>query len=435
MTYYNNKNIVILGMGITGLSCVNFFLSLGIEPCIMDISVSPFGLNKIPKNIKYYIGGYHNELLLAADLIVISPGIKLHHPIINQAINSGIEVISDIEIFCREAKSPIIAITGSNGKSTVTTLLSDMANSAGFKVGVGGNIGLPALNILEKEVDFYILELSSFQLATTFSLKTLASCILNITEEHMDYYPLGINQYRDTKLRIYNNSNFCVFNANDSMTAPPKKKIKRCVSFGINKGDYQLINKSWLQVQGKKILNTDKMILLGSHNFINGLAALALADIMGLPRDSSINVLMNFTGLPHRLQIVHNKNNVFWINDSKSTNINSTKAALDSLSINGTLWLLLGGNAKSADFSKLIPYLNNNHTQIYCFGQDGYIISKLIPEISYFVNTMYEAMQKISYQVKSGDVVLLSPACSSFDQFDNFEHRGDLFTKFAKELG
>ncbi len=437
MADYRGRKVVIIGLGITGLSCVDFFLAQGVTPRVMDTRVSPPGLDKLPESVERYVGGINSDWLLASDLIIASPGIALAHPALSEAADAGIEIVGDIELFCREAQAPIVAITGSNGKSTVTTLVGEMARAAGWQVGVGGNIGLPALTLLKSPAQLYVLELSSFQLETTYSLKAAAATILNVTEDHMDRYPLGMQQYRAAKLRIYENARICVVNADDGMTMPVRGVDARCVSFGINLGDYHLTQQqgsTWLRAQGERVLNTDEMTLVGQHNYTNALAALALADAVNIPRASSLKALTTFTGLAHRFQLVHEANGVRWINDSKATNVGSTEAALNGLQVKGTLWLLMGGDGKSADFSTLTPYLQGDNVQLFCFGRDGDAIAALRPEIATRTETMQQAMALIAPQVKAGDMVLLSPACASLDQFRNFEQRGDQFAQLAKEL-
>lgn len=437
MADYRGRKVVIIGLGLTGLSCVDFFLAQGVTPRVMDTRVSPPGLDKLPGQVERHLGGINGEWLLAADLIVASPGVALAHPILSEAVEAGIEIVGDIELFCREAQAPIVAITGSNGKSTVTTLVGEMAKAAGWQVGVGGNIGLPALSLLQSPAQLYVLELSSFQLETTHSLKAAAATILNVSEDHMDRYPLGMQQYRAAKLRVYENAQVCIVNADDALTMPVRGADTRCVSFGVDFGDYHLNKQQgsiWLRVKGEKVLNTVEMKMVGQHNYTNALAALALADAVGLPRASSLAALTHFNGLAHRFQLVHEHQGVRWINDSKATNVGSTEAALNGLQVKGTLWLLMGGDGKSADFTPLIPWLQGDNVRLYCFGRDGDALAALRPEIAVRTETMRQAMEQIAPQVKAGDMVLLSPACASLDQFRNFEQRGEQFAQLAKEL-
>ena len=422
----------------TGLSCVDFFMARGVTPRVMDTRVAPAGLDKLPEAVERYVGGLNEDWLLTADLIVASPGIALAHPSLSAAADAGVEIVGDIELFCREAQAPIIAITGSNGKSTVTSLVGEMAKAAGLNVGVGGNIGLPALMLLDPERELYVLELSSFQLETTSSLRAAAATILNVTEDHMDRYPLGLQQYRAAKLRVYENARACIVNADDALTMPVRGADDRCISFGVDVGDYHLNRQqgeTWLRVKGEKVLNVKEMKISGQHNYSNALAALALADAAGLPRASSLKALTTFTGLAHRFQLVLEHNGVRWINDSKATNVGSTEAALNGLHLDGTLYLLLGGDGKSADFTPLSRYLTVDNVRLYCFGRDGAQLAALRPDVAVQTETMEQAMRQIAPQVVAGDMVLLSPACASLDQFKNFEQRGDIFARLAKELG
>ncbi|MEY8711075.1 UDP-N-acetylmuramoyl-L-alanine--D-glutamate ligase [Mangrovibacter phragmitis] len=438
MADYQGKNVVIIGLGLTGLSCVNFFLARGVTPRVMDTRVTPPGIDKLPEHVERYVGSLNEDWLLAADLIIASPGIALATPALSAAADAGVEIIGDIELFCREVQAPVVAVTGSNGKSTVTTLVGEMAKAAGVSVGVGGNIGLPVLMLLDLPHELYVLELSSFQLETTYSLNAAAATILNVTEDHMDRYPFGLQQYRAAKLRIYENARVCVVNADDALTMPVRGADARCVSFGVDVGDYHLNRQqgeTWLRVKGEKVLNVKEMKLVGRHNYTNALAALALADAVGLPRASSLKALTTFTGLAHRFELVLESKGVRWINDSKATNVGSTEAALNGLHCEGTLHLLLGGDGKSADFSPLRPFLQGDSIRLYCFGRDGAQLAELRPDVAEQTETMEEAMRLIAGQVKPGDMVLLSPACASLDQFKNFEQRGEIFAQLAKELG
>lgn len=434
---YQGKNVVIIGLGVTGLSCVDFFIERGVVPKVMDTRAKPNGLDKLPEQVECHLGGLNQAWLLAADLIVASPGIALATPELQNAADAGVEIVGDIELFCREATAPIIAITGSNGKSTVTMLAGEMAKQSNLSVGIGGNIGLPALTLLKQSHELYVLELSSFQLETTSSLDAAAATILNVTEDHMDRYPLGLEQYRQAKLRIYHNAKNCIVNYDDPLTYSDEC-TDNTVSFGINAGDYRLAMKDeqlWLVANDEFIIACDEMTLTGQHNYLNALAALALTDCVGISRDAQKTALKSFTGLAHRFQLALNRHNIRWINDSKATNVGSTEAALNGLQVEGTLHLLLGGDGKAADFSPLARYLQGNNIQTYCFGRDAKLLADLRSDIATVTDTMEESMRIIATRVKAGDMVLLSPACASLDQFRNYEQRGDEFTRLAQELG
>ncbi|HGJ5875570.1 MAG TPA: UDP-N-acetylmuramoyl-L-alanine--D-glutamate ligase [Arsenophonus sp.] len=435
MANYQGKKVLIVGLGQTGLSCVDFFLSRQVVPRVIDTQLTPPGKDKLPAQVVCQCGSWNSEWLMTADLIVVSPGISLATPELKKAADKGIEVVGDIELFCRETDKPLVVITGSNGKSTVTALVGEMTKAANWQVGIGGNIGTPALTLLDKEYDLYVLELSSFQLETTISLKAAVATILNVTADHIDRYPLGLQQYRAAKLRIYDSAKVCIINEQDLQTWPLHGRDARCVSFGINSGDYQLnTDCQELQIKGQPIINTTEIRLVGQHNYVNGLTALALADAVNIPRKASLAALTQYIGLPHRCQLVHEQRGIQWVNDSKATNVGSTEAALKGLQVAGTLYLLLGGEGKSADFSPLKPYIAAKNIRLCCFGRDGHQLAQLKPD-SLLLDTMEQCLRVITPELKAGDMVLLSPACASFDQFRNFEQRGDKFTQLAKELG
>ena len=436
MADYQGKKVVIIGLGLTGLSCVDFFLSQQVIPQVIDTRASPPGMDKLPADVPRHTGSYQTQWLADADLIVTSPGIALSTPQLKAAAAQGIEIVGDIELFCREAQAPIVAITGSNGKSTVTCLVGEMAKAAGLSVGIGGNIGIPALSLLKANHQLYVLELSSFQLETTESLHAAAATVLNLSADHMDRYPEGLQQYRKAKLKIYQNAQYCIVNAQDPLTLPIDSIENSPISFGIDQGDYALDSHNrTLTVKHQQVLAVDEMRLTGQHNYANALAALALADAVNIPREASIDALKHYSGLDHRFQLVHFQRGVRWINDSKATNVGSTEAALQGLKVDGTLFLLLGGDGKSADFSALKPYIAADNIQLYCFGRDGAQLAALRPEIAQQTETMEQSMKLLAKQLTAGDMVLLSPACASLDQFKSFEQRGDEFARLAKELG
>ncbi|HDR1226065.1 TPA: UDP-N-acetylmuramoyl-L-alanine--D-glutamate ligase [Pasteurella multocida] len=430
-TSYKNKKVTVIGLGKTGLSCVDFLLAKQADVRVIDTRTQPAGAEQLAKNVPLHTGSLNQQWLLESDLIIISPGLAVKTPEIQTALAAGIEVIGDIELFCREAKKPIIAITGSNGKSTVTSLVAHMVNAAGLKVGMGGNIGIPALSLLEQAHDMYVLELSSFQLETTYSLKATSATVLNISEDHMNRY-VDLEDYRQAKLKIYHHVQTAVINAEDALTA--MDGLKNGVSFGEDNADYWLKTekgRSYLMAKDERVLACDEMKLVGRHNYMNALAAIALAQAAGIPLESIRRALREFNGLDHRFQLAHFAHGVRWVNDSKATNVGSTVAALTGLQLNGTLHLLLGGDGKGADFSELASLINQPNIICYCFGQDGEQLAALSPRSQRF-STMEEAINALRPTLSAGDMVLLSPACASLDQFSSFEQRGDEFTRLAK---
>ncbi|HEA3289864.1 TPA: UDP-N-acetylmuramoyl-L-alanine--D-glutamate ligase [Pasteurella multocida] len=430
-TSYKNKKVTVIGLGKTGLSCVDFLLAKQADVRVIDTRTQPAGAEQLAKNVPLHTGSLNQQWLLESDLIIISPGLAVKTPEIQTALTAGIEVIGDIELFCREAKKPIIAITGSNGKSTVTSLVAHMLNAAGLKVGMGGNIGIPALSLLEQAHDMYVLELSSFQLETTYSLKATSATVLNISEDHMNRY-VDLEDYRQVKLKIYHHAQTAVINAEDALTA--MDGLKNGVSFGEDNADYWLKTekgRSYLMAKDERVLACDEMKLVGRHNYMNALAAIALAQAAGIPLESIRRALREFNGLDHRFQLAHFAHGVRWVNDSKATNVGSTVAALTGLQLNGTLHLLLGGDGKGADFSELASLINQPNIICYCFGQDSEQLAALSPRSQRF-STMEEAINALRPTLSAGDMVLLSPACASLDQFSSFEQRGDEFTRLAK---
>lgn len=426
---YKDKTITVIGLGKTGLSCVDFLVKKQANVRVNDTRANPAGIDQLPKNIPLHTGSLNTEWLLNSDLIVISPGLALATPEIQQAIKAGVEIVGDIELFVREAKAPIIAITGANGKSTVTTLVTEMAKQAGIKVGMGGNIGVPALSLLDDYYELFVLELSSFQLETTYSLKAVAATILNISEDHMDRYNNSVMEYRAAKLRIYENAETIIVNGEDPLTFPDQA-VKNLKEFAEKEADYSM--RDGVLYSGENaIIATSEMLIKGRHNEMNALAAIALAEAADIPREGIVQALKTYGGLEHRFQAVVTNDGVRWVNDSKATNVGSTVAALNGLIVTGTLYLLLGGDGKAADFSELKPLINKPNIFCYCFGKDGAELAKLSNQ-SVLVKTMAEAVAQIRSKLKAGDMVLLSPACASLDQFKNFEERGKVFVDLAQ---
>jgi UDP-N-acetylmuramoylalanine--D-glutamate ligase len=429
------KQVVIIGLGKTGLSCVTYFRQRGVTPVVLDTRDNPPGKELLPADCNLITGPLSAEILCAAALIVASPGIALSTPALQQAKQAGVEIVGDIELFAREAKAPVVAITGSNGKSTVTTLVGLMAEQAGFKVGVGGNIGTPALDLLLEPADLYVLELSSFQLETTSSLQPAAATILNLSEDHLDRYD-GMAGYLAAKQRIFSHAKHIVVNRDDAATLPPQQAYWQ--SFGLNNEAYGRIQQSdglWLSVAGKPVLAVSDLNIVGAHNQMNALAAMALADAVGIPQIAQITVLKSFMGLAHRCQFVREVNGVRWINDSKATNVGSTLAAVAGVSenVHGRLWLLAGGQGKGQDFSPLQPLLADEIYQMVCFGQDADELMKLADN-THRTADLDEAIKFIAANVEPGDWVLLAPACASLDQFRNFEQRGQRFAELVQAL-
>lgn len=434
----------ILGLGKTGMSYARYLAQQAKPFIVMDSRQEPPELTTFRQEFPHtpvYRGPFDNTMLEQADEILISPGIALQEPAISRQIVAGKSVMGDVELFARVAKAPITAITGSNGKSTVTTLLGNMVVEAGLKVQVAGNIGLPVLDVLAQPVpDWYIVELSSFQLETTKSLQPYAAIILNITEDHMDRYATFAD-YKQAKHRIFNQCQYQVYNRQDKHTQPADTTVD-AISFGLDKpqaGTFGIVEyqqQLWLAKAEQLLIPTRELRLVGKHNWANALAALALGDAMQLPMAAMLTALKKFGGLAHRCEWVAEKNSVHWYNDSKATNVGAAIAAIEGLgqTLTGKLLVLAGGVGKEADFSPLSQLLAKYARAIILFGLDAAKLGKIVPaSVSQFqVQTMEDAVQIATQYAQAGDAVLLAPACASFDMFNNFEHRGDVFKALVK---
>lgn len=438
---------IIVGLGKTGLSCVRYCVQQGIPAAVVDTRDNPPGLAELRTlwpQVPIVLGGLSAKVLMQASEIILSPGVALQEPAIAACLQQGIPVIGDIEIFARAARAPIVAITGSNAKSTVTTLVGLMAENAGLHVLVGGNIGTPALELLAMPVpDVYVLELSSFQLETTHSLHAAAAAILNICEDHMDRYAT-LQHYIAAKQRIYQQAKHVIWNRDDLQTQPPFSTIHNQLTFGLQRPDahqFGIITdgqQHWLAQGAERLLNVADLRIKGRHNWANALAALALGSAVGLMMPAMLKTLREFSGLPHRCAWVAEKNQVQWYNDSKGTNVGSTVAAINGLAatIRGKIILIAGGDGKNADFSDLSAPVAQYVRAAILLGRDAPRLGaalQTVTEVKY-VNDLYAAVAVAAQVAQAGDIVLLSPACSSLDMFRNYEHRGDVFVAAVKEL-
>ncbi|MGJ8681108.1 UDP-N-acetylmuramoyl-L-alanine--D-glutamate ligase [Paraglaciecola sp.] len=433
-----NKNIVVVGLGLTGQSCVQFLLAKGANVVAMDTRECL----TLSLDIPVFLGVLQKDKLSKADLIVVSPGVDLNIPALKHAASLGIHIIGDIELFAQYNTTPVIAITGSNGKTTVTHLVVEMCKAAGKKVLMGGNVGVPVLELLELEADVIVLELSSFQLDTTYSLVPLVATVLNISEDHLDRHG-DLASYQQAKLNIFENAQHIVTNRDDSFAQPSGSVLQgvqsnKPMSFGLSASSSGF---SWdtqnqnILFDGQPFLNSQTCMLVGQHNMLNIQAAAALAMVAGVDHSSIKQAAIKFDGLPHRCQTVSLFNKVRWINDSKATNVGATLAAIDGLraSTKGKLVLIAGGDGKGADFSPLSDSLQNSVQVLITFGRDGHKIAQLKAG-TLEVKNLLEAVQTAAKYVKGDDVVLLSPACASLDMFANYQERGDCFTQAVKEL-
>lgn len=400
---------LIVGLGITGLSCARFLVARGEDVAVIDSRDNPPCLEVLKKqfpDVPCYLGQFDETLIQSAETLVISQGVDHRLPI----FNTGAPIIGDIELFSAAANAPVIGITGSNGKSTVTTLLGEVLAATGLKVKVGGNLGTPALDLLATPApDFYVLELSNFQLETTCSLKPYIACLLNVSPDHLDRYD-SYEDYIAAKRRIFKDSEHQVINADDANTAYEKETA---CAFSKKMLDD-------LDVSGFK--------LQGQHNHLNACAVLCVTDILNLPREQVLKTIAHFKGLPHRCEWVANIDGVDWINDSKGTNEFSTLAALDSFPGKSLVWIA-GGRAKGPDFSALREGLQQPVAQaIFCGEAGPQLLETFEKEFpSAQCETLAEAVSLAKKLAKPGQTVLFSPACTSWDAFKSFVERGECF--------
>jgi len=445
----SKENIhIIFGLGQSGLSCARYFDRIGQAYFLLDTRENPPAKNET-KNLKccrkVYFGSSFNFELVDESIfeycsqMIVSPGISLNAPLVIKAKALGIDVCGDVEIFVRICKKPIVAITGSNGKSTVTDLTDKLLNAAGIKSQKGGNIGLPVLDFLPQDsADVYVLELSSFQLDTTDSLKAKVAVLLNLCEDHLDRYA-NFNEYVQSKQKIYNQAAHVVFNKDEMLTYPSKISAKDLAfSISLEKHDdanvSQIINSDIgydLLVKNNVVISSKALNITGKHNYANILASLNILDCMNVEINENVLVaLSSFEGLKHRFQLVSRKNSCEWINDSKATNVGATIAALDSveLSEKNHLILIAGGDSKQSDLTPLIEPLEAKVNQLILLGKDALLFSVLTSNVtSYFVENMHQAVCKAKELVKGKTIILLSPACASLDMYKNFEARGEDF--------
>lgn len=438
---------VIVGLGATGISCARYLSQKGLPFAITDSRPNPPNLAEFKKlfpGVKISVGKLDQNLFEQAKQLIVSPGISLHEPEIALQIAQGTPAIGDIELFTQATQAPVIAITGTNAKSTVTTLVGKMVKAAGKKAGVGGNLGVPALDLLTTpSPEVFVLELSSFQLETTYSLAPRVAVILNMTPDHMDRYG-SLEEYCLAKQRIYSKADVAVCNRDDPLTECRNTSVSRMLRFTLNtpeENEFGLLtkgNSSYLAFHKQILMPVRDLPILGRHYQANALASLAIGYGYGLPFEPMLQTLIDFKGLPHRCQLIRELNGVYWYNDSKGTNVGATLAAIEGLGpeISGKLILIAGGVGKKADFSPLVPAIVKYVKTVVLIGEAAPVLADVIGDrvnITQAKN-MEDAVNIASQVAEPGDSVLLSPACASFDMFNNFEHRGDVFTEIVNTI-
>jgi UDP-N-acetylmuramoylalanine--D-glutamate ligase len=434
---FQGKRVAVIGLGLSGLATVRFLLKQGVKPVLMDTRLKVAGLEQIPtdKVDGIYLGELDANRLAHMDVLVVSPGLDPKHPAIRFALAQGAHLIGDVELFALQNQKPVLAITGSNGKSTVTSLTAHMLQCSGLRAVAAGNIGLPILDALQSDAEVFVLELSSFQLDTTHSLHSKAACILNVTEDHMDRYGT-MAAYAASKQRVYQGTELAIYNKADALTTPQTSVAALALDLaGSEYGVIQHQGESWLVVAGSPLMPVRDMTIVGLHNQYNALASCALALAAGASRAGLIDALKTFVSLPHRCQLVLDNKGVRWVNDSKATNVGATLAAIAGLraEVKGKLILIAGGDGKGADFSELATVLNTDVDHLITLGQDGPAIAALKAG-SFEVKDLMAAVKTAAQLATADDLVLLSPACASLDMFKNYEDRGQQFAAAVQKV-
>ena len=451
MSPIRNKpsSAVIVGLGVTGLSCARYLKGHGWKLAVTDTRAEPPGraeLAALDPSIRTSFGLLDTALLDDAVCVVTSPGVPLSEPFFQFARERGLPIYGDVELFALSVDSPVVAITGTNGKSTVTTLVGRMAERAGLRVRVGGNLGTPALDLLQaaqqaaEPTDLYVLELSSYQLEVVSSLSPVAATVLNVTPDHMDRYA-SVAEYADAKARIFNGCDTAVVNIDDLLVVAMPHQAAKVVSFSLHTdtADYCLgteedSDEPWLMRHGERLMPLADMKIKGLHNAANALAALALGEAAGIPMSAMLAELSEFTGLPHRSQWVADVAGVSYVDDSKGTNVGATLAAVAGMP--GPLVMIAGGDGKGQNFTPLAAAFRGKVHHAVLIGRDAAAIEAAVSGIcsTERCDSLPAAVQAAARAARPGDTVLLSPACASLDMFRNYAHRGEVFASSVREL-
>ncbi|MCC6074659.1 UDP-N-acetylmuramoyl-L-alanine--D-glutamate ligase [Pseudomonas sp. GCM10022188] len=442
---------IVVGLGKSGMSLVRFLAREGVPFAVVDTRINPPELATLKAQypqVEVRCGALDVDYLCRASELYVSPGLPLATEALQEARARGVKLSGDIDLFVRHARAPLVAITGSNAKSTVTTLVGEMAAAAGKKVAVGGNLGTPALDLLADDVELYVLELSSFQLESTERLSAEVATCLNVSDDHMDRYS-GMQSYHLAKHRIFRGARQVVINRQDALSRPLIADQVPCWSFGLDKPDFKTFGiieeggEKFLAFQFSKLMPVRELKIRGAHNQANALAALALGHAVGLPLAPMLDTLRHFAGLAHRCQWLRERAGVTYYDDSKATNVGAALAAIDGLGaeIDGKLLLIAGGDGKGADFAPLRASVARYCRAVALLGRDAELLAaaltgadgqSVVPLVR--VATLAEAVQRCAELAQAGDAVLLSPACASLDMFKNFEERGRLFVQAVEEL-
>ncbi len=434
---------LVFGLGSTGLSVARYLKRKELPVRFVDTRESPPRLSEVREidpGADIVLGSAPESLIDNVARIVVSPGVSDSEPLLKAARKAGIEIVSDIQLFVHEASAPLVGVTGSNGKSTVATLLSLMCDAAGVNGLAGANLGEPALDLLEHDTpDYYILELSSFQLQRTRTLPLKVAVLLNISPDHLDWHA-SVDEYRSAKYRIFREAESVVWNREDDEAARHHAKDTSQISFGLDEPDEDQFGlrsdegEDFLARGETLLLSTADVAMVGRHNQANALAALAAGELMGLSLSAMLQVLYEFPGLPHRMQFIASVNGADFINDSKATNVGAAVASVAS--VPGLVVLIAGGQGKGADFENFAQAVCGKLRGAILFGEDAVAIEEAFRGLSPTarVRDLHEAVRSAADIAEAGDTVLLAPACASFDQYPNFEARGEDFRNAVLEL-
>jgi len=434
----------VIGLGATGFSAVRYLRKVGLSVTVLDSRNAPPLAKELTERypeVAVVFGAFDAMNIKDASLIVASPGVALKEPMLLAAKRNGAHIVGDIELFLQENSKPVIAITGSNGKSTVTTLVGEMLSASELAPLVAGNIGKPVLDALTDATsyDVAILELSSFQLETTSQVPAEAAAILNVSADHMDRYD-SVGDYVLAKARITRGAKRAVLPRHDEQLKQITN-VSELLNFDLDEpandsefGVVRASNYRWLMKGSQRLMKLRDVPLAGLHNIKNVLSAFALIDFLNLPLAPLVEAVKSFSGLPHRMQTVLIEQGVVWVNDSKATNIGATSTALRNLE-SPVVWIA-GGQGKGADFSELAAAITGNIKLLILMGEDADLIESALTDSLPIVRVsdMQEAVITASKQAQDNDVVLLSPACASFDMFAGFEQRGDVFAECVHAL-
>jgi UDP-N-acetylmuramoylalanine--D-glutamate ligase len=435
---------VVVGLGTTGLSCARFLSQRGLPFAVVDTRFEPPGLDEFRRempDVELYTGEYPQAVVTGAAELIVSPGVSMDAGIVEEAAAAGVDVVGDIDLFMREAKAPVVGITGSNAKSTVTELLGQMARDAHLNVGVGGNLGTPALALLAPERELYVLELSSFQLERAHRLGLSVATVLNVSADHLDRHGT-LSRYRTAKHRIFGGCQRAVVNRDDALTVPVLDSDVDVVSWCMAEpeaegfGLREQAGVEYLSRGQQLLMPVSELSLEGRHNVANALAATALGFCAGLPLDAMMTTLRTFKGLPHRCELVAEIDGVRYVNDSKGTNVGATEAALNGLGGANNVLLIAGGQGKGADFAQLQQAAERHCKLLILLGEDAPLLEQALHSSApvLMVSSLAEAVAAAAAQAVRGDVVLLSPACASFDMFTGYVERGNTFAAHVRAL-